>query len=58
VSQIVDTSRDASASLVYVIGNLVSIRMGYRYVHADLESTELTWDGSLEGFSFGVGVHF
>ena len=49
---------DGRASAAYVIADLVAIRFGYRYILADLESNGFAWDGSLDGFYFGVGLHF
>ncbi|MHC4958893.1 MAG: porin family protein [Planctomycetota bacterium] len=49
---------DGRASVGYAFGDWFSVRGGYRFVYADLDANGFAWAGYLEGFYFGVGVHF
>jgi hypothetical protein len=49
---------DARVSAGYAFGDWFSLRGGYRFVYADLDSNGFRWAGYLEGLYFGCGLHF
>jgi len=53
-----DSWLEGRAAAAYIIAEFVAIRIGYRYVRAELDEDGFAWSGSLEGFSFGAGLHF
>jgi hypothetical protein len=53
-----DTWVDGRVAFMYSPSEVYGFRIGYRYVVADLSSGNYRWNGSLDGFYFGVSFHF
>ncbi len=53
-----DTAINFEAMLHYQFGKTFSGNFGYRYLKVEFEDSTLVYNVSLDGFLFGLGIHF
>ncbi|KPJ91462.1 MAG: hypothetical protein AMJ55_11760 [Gammaproteobacteria bacterium SG8_15] len=53
-----DSAINVEAMLSYQFGKTFSAKFGYRYLKVKFEDSTLVYDVSLDGFLFGLGIHF